>query len=56
MRYKFSVWQVYYNNNLLVGTYETRQLALKRASEINERNIRLCYVAEVKVYGGKVND
>lgn len=50
--YKFSVWQVYYNNKMLVATYETKKLALRHAAEINERGIRLAYVSEIKVYGG----
>lgn len=52
MQYKFSVWQVYYNNKVLVATFETRALALRKAAEINEFGKRLAYVQEIKVYGG----
>ncbi|WP_157827387.1 hypothetical protein [Macrococcoides caseolyticum] len=53
MQYKFSVWQVYYNNKMLVATFETKQLALRKAAEINEYGKRLAYVKEIKVYGGE---
>jgi len=52
MRYKFSVWQVYYNNKVLVASFETKQLALRHASEINNSGNQLAYVSEIKVYGG----
>lgn len=53
MQYKFSVWQVYYNNKVLVATFETKQLALRHASEINSEGKQLAYVKEIKVYGGE---
>lgn len=53
MRYKFSIWQVYYNNKVLVSTFETRELALRKAAEINSEGKRLAYVKEIKVYGGE---
>lgn len=56
MTYKFSVSQVYYNNKILVGTYETKQIALQVASEINASGNKLSYVSELKVYGGKPNE
>ncbi|VUC68942.1 Uncharacterised protein [Macrococcoides caseolyticum] len=56
MQYKFSVWQVYYNNKVLVTTFETKQLALRHASEINNGGKQLAYVSEIKVYGGERDD
>lgn len=53
MTYRFSVWQVCYNNKMLVATFETKQLALRHASEINNSGKQLTYVAELKVYGGE---
>lgn len=53
MTYKFSVWQVYYNNKVLAATFETKRLALIKASEINNSGKQLTYVAELKVYGGE---
>lgn len=53
MRYKFSIWQVYYNNKVLVASYETKQLAMRKAAEINSEGKQLAYVSEFKVYGGE---
>lgn len=56
MRYKFSIWQVYYNNKMLVASYETKQLAMRKAAEINNSGKQLAYVSEIKVYGGERDD
>lgn len=51
MQYKFSVWQVITDD--VFATFETRELALQKAVEINEYGKRLAYVKEIKVYGGE---
>ena len=51
MQYKFSVWQVITDD--VFATFETRELALRKAAEINEYGKRLAYVKEIKVYGGE---
>lgn len=54
MQYKFSVWQVITDD--VFATFETRELALRKAVEINEYGKRLAYVQEIKVYGGERDD
>ena len=54
MVYKFSVWQVITDD--VFATFETRELALRKAAEINEYGKRLAYVKEIKVYGGERDD
>ena len=54
MQYKFSVWQVITDD--VFATFETRKLALRKASEINSEGKQLAYVSEFKVYGGYRNE